>query len=135
MRRQRYDPDDPREWLNRAHSSLEHARKAAPGIYFEDLCFSAQQAAEKAVKAVFIHLREPFPYTHNLGNLLALLSRKGIEIPPAVARADELSPFAFGARYPGLGLETAEEEYYGLLEIAESVVGWAEHIVLGKGED
>jgi len=26
-----------------------------PDVYLEDLCFDAQQAAEKAIKSVFIH--------------------------------------------------------------------------------
>jgi HEPN domain-containing protein len=31
-------------------------------VYLEDLCFDAQQAAEKAIKAVFIAPGERFPY-------------------------------------------------------------------------
>ena len=34
---------------------------AIPDVDLEDLCFDAQQAAEKAVKAVFIHRGESFP--------------------------------------------------------------------------
>lgn len=55
MRPERFPPDDPREWLNRARSSLAHARAAPTEVYLEDLCFDAQQAAEKAIKAVMIH--------------------------------------------------------------------------------
>ena len=51
MGRKRRSPDDPREWLNRARSNLALARKMAPAIYLEDLCFDAQQAAEKGIKA------------------------------------------------------------------------------------
>ena len=47
----RLAPDDPREWLNRAQSNLTQARARIPGVYLEDLCFAAQQAAEKAAKA------------------------------------------------------------------------------------
>jgi HEPN domain-containing protein len=48
----RYSPDDPREWLNRARNNLALAKAKRKGIYPEDLCFGAQQAAEKAIKAV-----------------------------------------------------------------------------------
>ena len=48
-------PNDPAEWLNRARSSLVRAKARLPGSYLEDHCFDAQQAAEKAIKAVFIH--------------------------------------------------------------------------------
>ena len=46
---ERFPRDDPREWLNRAHSNLARAKLWAPSVYLEDLCFDAQQAAEKAV--------------------------------------------------------------------------------------
>src|SRR6266702_1719074 len=49
---ERFPPDDPREWLNRARSNLARARAKIPDAYLEDLCFDAQQAAEKAIKAV-----------------------------------------------------------------------------------
>ena len=48
----RLPPDDPREWLNRARSNLVQAQTRLAGVYLEDLCFAAQQAAEKAIKAV-----------------------------------------------------------------------------------
>lgn len=56
----RLPPDDPREWLNRAQSNVLRARMRMPGVYLEDLCFDAQQAAEKAIKAVLIARSIPF---------------------------------------------------------------------------
>ena len=50
----RLSPDDPREWLNRARSNLTKAKAKSPEVYLEDLCFDAQQAAEKAIKAVLL---------------------------------------------------------------------------------
>ena len=54
MALKRLPPNDPREWLNRANSNLVAARNTDPDVYLEDLCFDAQQAAEKAIKGVFI---------------------------------------------------------------------------------
>ena len=51
---ERFPPDDPREWMNRARGNLARAKKREPGFYLEDLCFDAQQAAEKAIKAMFV---------------------------------------------------------------------------------
>ena len=34
---ERYSPDDPREWLNRARSSLAIAKSRVTGAYLEDL--------------------------------------------------------------------------------------------------
>ena len=69
---ERYAPDDPREWMNRARSNLVRARSRIPGAYLEDMCFDAQQAAEKAIKAVMIARNIDFPYVHDLASLLSL---------------------------------------------------------------
>lgn len=53
--RERFGPDDPREWLDRARSNLARARHRVPGTQLEDACFDAQQAAEKAIKAVILN--------------------------------------------------------------------------------
>ena len=50
----RFPPNDPREWLNRARSNLARARSRDPRFYLEDRCFDAQQAAERAIKAVLM---------------------------------------------------------------------------------
>jgi len=43
-------------WLKRARSNLERAKlgKVSQGILYEDLCFDAQQAVEKSLKAILI---------------------------------------------------------------------------------
>ncbi len=68
---QRYPPDDPREWLNRAKSALALAQARGDAIYPEDLCFQAQQATEKAIKAVLIQRGIRFSYVHDIAELLA----------------------------------------------------------------
>jgi HEPN domain-containing protein len=56
MNAKRLPPDDPKEWLNRAYSNLSQAKGGInlSNVYLEDLCFQAQQAVEKALKAVLI---------------------------------------------------------------------------------
>src|SRR3954471_6718202 len=102
MARKRYPPTDPREWLIRARSNLALARSDTVGALREDLCFEAQQAAEKAIKAVFVHRGARFPYIHDLDELLKRLEGSGLKIPKYVRQADELSVFAVAIRYPGL---------------------------------
>lgn len=77
---ERMAPDDPRAWLNRARSNVLRAKAdiRLSDIYLEDRCFDAQQAAEKAIKAVLIHLAVRFPYVHDLTALLALVEQSGI---------------------------------------------------------
>src|ERR1017187_4719315 len=98
MTRKRLPPDDPREWLNRARSNLACAKAHVPEAYLEDLCFDAQQCAEKAVKAVFISRGANFPYVHDLKKLLALLEDNGLKIPKYVWEASKLSPYAIVTR-------------------------------------
>ena len=126
---ERYPPDDPREWMNRARSSLARARTRTTGAYFEDMCFDAQQAAEKAVKAVMIRRRIEFPYVHDLRRLLSMLDRAGETIPETVRRAVDLTDFATITRYPGMGQPVTEQQYLEAIEIAATVVRWAEEQV------
>jgi HEPN domain-containing protein len=126
MGRKRYPPTDPREWLNRARSNLALARNDTVGALYEDLCFEAQQAAEKAVKAVFVHRGTRFPYIHDLDELLKRLEQGGVKIPKYVREADELSPFAVLTRYPGLVRPVSKRQHRRAVRIAEAVLRWAE---------
>src|SRR5436190_14950337 len=75
----RLPPDRLNEWLNRVRSSLTLACESAalPDTYLEDLCFGAQQAAEKAIKAVLLHLGVGFPSVHDLSLLLTRVEQAG----------------------------------------------------------
>jgi len=41
------------DWMDTAQGDLEHAKSDVEGGFYNWACFSAQQAAEKAIKAVF----------------------------------------------------------------------------------
>lgn len=120
-------PGTPQDWLARARSDLAFARLPLPeGAFFEDLCFHAQQAAEKALKAVYQYHGWVFRYTHDLAELVSGLSGHGIEMPSQVDEAIILTSFAWEARYPGLAEPVTEEEYQAVIRLAEAVVSWAE---------
>ena len=126
MAGKRYPPTDPREWLNRARSNFALAQSDTVGALLEDLCFEAQQAAEKAVKAVFVRRGVSFPYIHDLDELLKRLERCGLKIPKYVRQADELSPFVVETRYPGLAGPVTKRQHRRAVRIAEAVLRWAE---------
>ncbi len=128
---ERLPPDDPREWLRRARSNLALARARGPDVYLEDLCFEAQQAAEKAIKAVLIHLGHEVPRAHDLARLLSVLGDAGEDIPDDVREAVDLTPYAVLGRYPGPLRALTEEEYLRAVVLAERVVRWAEQRVTG----
>ncbi|MBN1147058.1 MAG: HEPN domain-containing protein [Anaerolineales bacterium] len=121
---ERHSPEDYREWLNRARSSLLHAQSQRPGVYLEELCYDAQQAAEKALKAVCIQRGIRFPYTHNLGRLLELLQQDGVGIPSDVIQAIALSGYAVETRYPGLSEPVTQEDYQNAVSMAQAVLTW-----------
>lgn len=121
----RLPPNDPREWLNRATSNLVRAKGRLPESYLEDHCFDAQQAAEKAIKAVFMARGASFPYIHDLGRLLSLLQAAGVRIPKYVAEADRLTRFAVESRYPGVSGPVTHREYKRAVRIAGAVLRWA----------
>lgn len=133
MNREQRSPDDPWEWLRRARSNLAQAKGGIglPEVYLEDLCFQAQQAAEKAVKGVLLALGIRFPYTHDLATLLSLVERVGYSIPAPVRDAALLSDYAVEARYPGPAEPVTDEEYREAIALAESVVCWAEDMISG----
>ncbi len=122
----RFPPDDPREWLNRARSNLVRAKNRVSGAYLEDLCFDAQQAAEKAIKGVMIACDIAFPFVHDLDQLLTVLESTGQHVPDEILQAGKLTPYATAARYPGMEQPISEQHYLDALEIAVSVVRWAE---------
>jgi HEPN domain-containing protein len=128
----RYPPDDPREWLNRARSNLTRAKGKRKDVYLEDLCFDAQQAAEKAIKSLLIKLNVNFPYVYDLAELLTLVEKASEPVPEPIKRAEELSLFAVFTRYPGIGPSIKEKEYKETVEIAARVVKWAENIISPK---
>ena len=97
-----------------------------PRAYLEDLCFEAQQAAEKAIKAVMIARGIDFPYVHDLALLLSTLEDAGENVPNAVRRSARLTVYAVDTRYPGVGGPVSAKEYRDAIVIAEGAVRWAE---------
>lgn len=125
---ERRPPDDPVEWLNRAKSNLARAKAdvTLPSIYLEDLCFDAQQAAEKALKALLLSRNIIFPFVHDLAELVTVLQQSGQEVPAAIAEAARLTRFAVETRYPSLAEAVTREDYKRAVAIAEEVIRWVE---------
>ena len=111
---------DPLAWLVRAKSSLSRARagRISPEVLWEEPCFDAQQAAEKALKALLVALGIPFPKTHDLERLLELI-RPRIPVPLELEALVRLNPFAVASRYPGDLPEATEEDWREALALAE----------------
>jgi HEPN domain-containing protein len=126
MPRKPLDADDPRRWMSFAKSDLKLARNGRmPGIRLEGLCYLAQQAAEKAIKAVLMRKGVHFPKIHHIQALLGFLP-KDLAVPHSVREAVDLSDYAVEGRYPQNFEDITEEEYLSALKKAGAVVRWAE---------
>ncbi|NJC95343.1 MAG: DNA-binding protein [Anaerolineales bacterium] len=125
------DPTSPRAWLLRAKANLTLAEKGGrlKGVLFEDLCFNAQQAAEKSIKAICLAQGLDFPKTHSLVHLMDILESSGLSIPENVRDADILTQYAVQSLYPSIVEEITREEYREALKLAAKVVFWAETII------
>ena len=117
----------PEDWLRRAKGNLALAKQKKPkDAFWEDLCFDAQQAAEKAIKAVLVFRQLDFRKTHDLRGLLTLLDSSGVPIPEEIWKADNLTNYAVETRYPGLSEPVSDKEYRDAVALAETVVRWAD---------
>jgi HEPN domain-containing protein len=81
---------------------------------------------------VLLHLRVPFPYHHDLAELLDLVQKTGKSIPKPVRDASRLTRFAVVTRYPGIAEPIAREDYKRAVRIAEKVLRWAEKLIAKK---
>ncbi|WP_337870258.1 HEPN domain-containing protein [Meiothermus sp.] len=120
--------NNPKAWLLRAKGSLARANagRLTPEILYEDLCFDAQQAAAKALKALLLAHHQPFPKTHDIGLLLQRLEAAGMIAPEEIKAAEVLSFYAVVTRYPGDYPDLDEAAYLEALELAQRVVAWVE---------
>ena len=99
-----------------------------PEGLLEGQCFHAQQAAEKAIKAVLVVQGTSVPRTHNLKSLLEAVE-PSLLVPPDVEEAVVLTDYAVLYRYPS-DLEPIDEaEYREAIALAQHVLAWAERVV------
>ena len=124
-------PQSAAEWLAHAESDLRLGRLGSgeEEILPAQICFHAQQAAEKALKAVLLSAGTDFPLTHDLGQLLELCGHAGIEIPPEILETDGLTPYAVETRYPGQLDEVTRAEMRHALMLAVETVAWARSLL------
>ena len=115
---------DPEEWLEQAEGDLRYARlgRTEPGIPVNLVAFHAQQASEKALKALLVAAQVDFPRTHDLEDLLVLLQQAGRRWPAGLEKVKELTPLAVQTRYPGFDDPVSEAEVDEAIRLAEAVV-------------
>jgi HEPN domain-containing protein len=107
-----------RDWLSQAERDLEMAEIARQAGRHEWACFAAQQGAEKAVKALHLHLGQ-----EAWGHLIARLLRElPLEVPQdLVEKARYLDSLYIPTRYPDAFPEGPSAEHYGPLQSQQAL--------------
>ena len=125
------DSPESTEWLARAVRDLEKASAMSELGAFDsgDVCAYAQQAAEKAIKAVLVCGPGAVPRMHDLRELR---SHAAAEIAPHVT--DEMlvriSTQWVSSRYPGDWAEPTEHDADAALHVARIVVADVTRILM-----
>src|SRR5438046_2890992 len=94
-----------RAWVIKAENDLKNAAptlKLGADCPTDTVCFHAQQYVEKYIKALLVFRTTPFPKTHDIRTLRALLPPR---LRPKLDRKiqDELTAYAADRRYPEIG--------------------------------
>lgn len=120
--------DKANEWLQRAKSNMARAKagRVLSDILYEDLCYDAQQAVEKALKSICIIHEIVFPKTHDIAYLIELLEKGNVEVSDELQNAKILTGYAVETRYPGDYEPVNEDDYLYAVKIAENVLEWIE---------
>lgn len=93
--------------------------------------FHAQQAVEKALKAVLVIHGIDFPHTHDLEYLVELATERGIEVQDSIIETEWLTPWAADLRYdePSSALDRSRA-----LDVATAAAAWAAAQVAGADQ-
>lgn len=117
-----------KDWLKQADADLRLAGTALEGESYEWACFAAQQAAEKAVKAIH-ELEGVSPRGHSVRGLLEAIGDPAAE-KALIDAGRELDRHYIPARYPNGFPEGAPVDFYtqedakSAIQRAEAILEW-----------
>ena len=123
----------PREHALALLSKADHdlvAAKAtiATGKALDMVCFHAQHAAGKSLKALLAMHDVVYPYRHDMGELIELVKKRFPSVVPLEDDLLALSPYAVELRYDD-ALEPSISETGEALNTAIKVYAFAEKII------
>ncbi len=120
-------PDRALDWFRQAERDLGQAEDSRKAGRHEWACFAAHQSAEKAAKALHLHLGQ-----EAWGHMVAKLLK---ELPPTtsvsgslIEKGRFLDSFYVPSRYPNGHPEGAPFEHYGPLQ-SEEAIRYAREII------
>ena len=123
--------EEAKRWLAQARRDIKAAKDSSSAGNFEWACFQAQQAAEKALKALFYGLGRG-AWGHSLVELLESLAdayRDALSLLPGARELDRhyipsRYPNAFESGYPAMYYD--ERTAHSAIRHAEAILRWVE---------
>lgn len=124
--------EETKIWLKKAVSDLKHARNSLKENDFDWAELAAQQAAEKALKALCIHNGFGLIKSHDL----TILARKVKAPMDILEKGGLLNPFYTSARYPDveelMDEETNKKAAKDAVKAAGSILQWCKKQLKAK---
>jgi HEPN domain-containing protein len=114
-------PERSEDWIKQAVRDLKAAEDMARSGSFEWSCFAAQQAAEKAVKAVFQKLNAA-AWGHSLLDLMKVLSKKTTVSEDLLNCGRALDRYYLPTRYPNSFESGSPYEYFTRKDAEDALV-------------
>lgn len=100
-----------KDWMRQAERDLQNARWELQGGFWEWACFAAQQAGEKAVKAIYQRLGGE-ARGHTVTNLFLGLREKTEVADEVIDLGRTLDRFYIPTRYPNGWVEGVPADFY-----------------------
>ena len=122
------------DWFDQAERDLQHARHALDDADYEWACFAAQQACEKATKAVYQKTGEE-AWGHAVSELLRGLRVHHDVEEGLVDMARELDRHYIPTRYPDAHPEGPPFQYYTgvdaqrAIDYASTIIGFCQDLL------
>jgi len=114
---------ETKNWLEIAKKDLEADHQLLSKDEFSaQVCFFAQQAAEKAIKGFLVWQQLRFKKEHDIRYLGNIALQKDNSLQSVIDEAATLSPFAVTFRYPGESVDPSVEDAKEALAIARKVL-------------
>ena len=124
---ERFPPDDPREWINRARSNLIKAANRVPRRLPGRPLLRCPAGGRKGRKGSTDRTRRRLPLcARPRSPAPPLLEEAGETIPETIRQAEKLNPYATASRYPDVADPVSEGEYRDAVRVARAVVDWVQ---------
>lgn len=120
-------PERSKDWIKQAQRDLDSARSQMKDGFFEWACFIAQQAAEKAAKAVYQKMGAEV-WGHSVSDLLKGLQEKLDISNELMDKARGVDRFYIPARYPNSWASGIPGDYINEKD-AEDAISDSEKII------